>query len=231
MSTQDEYPDVLTSHSYDGIQEYDNPMPFWWKAIFVLSIVWSGFYVVAIEFGYINKYKGNLNEEAEAIAAVRAKVQDERPPVTDEVLLAAVDNPEMLAQGQKHYTSTCASCHGQNGEGLIGPNLTDKFWLHGGGAMDVWQVVDKGVTAKGMPAWGPILGHDGTVAVSAYVVSLRNTNVAGGKAPQGEVWGDDAVEDLEGEPTDPPEGLTEGDPGLDRAEPAEVKEAPAEGAQ
>lgn len=231
MSTpQDEYPDVLTSHSYDGIQEYDNPMPFWWKAIFVVTIIWSVFYVVAIEMGYINKYEGILNEEAEAIAAVRSEAEQDRPPVTDELLLAAVDDPAILAQGQKHYAATCASCHGQQGEGLIGPNLVDEYWLHGGGVMDIHQVIDKGVTAKGMPAWGPILGHEGTIAVVAYVQSIRGTDVEGGKAPQGEVWGDKPPEDIEGEPTDPPEELTEGDPGLEKADPVQVKEAP-EGAK
>lgn len=219
---QNEYPDVLTSHSYDGIQEYDNPMPYWWKAIFWLTIFWSVFYVFAIELGYINKYEGDLKAEAEAIAGLRTAAQQDQPEVTSELLLAAAEDSDVLAQGEKHYVATCASCHGQQGEGLIGPNLVDDHWIHGGSVMDIHQVVDKGVTANGMPAWGAILGHQGTIAVSAYVHSIRGTDPPNAKAPQGEVWGEEPEETIEAEPTESPEDETEGQIGLDEAEPIEL---------
>lgn len=180
--------DVLTSHDYDGIQEFDNPMPFWWKAVFVGTAIWAVVYVFAIELGYINEYGANLREETVANDALRATVQAAAPPVDEAVLVAAAGDPTRVEAGHKVFMSTCASCHNQEGQGLIGPNLTDKYWIHGGAPMDIHKTVVDGVPAKGMPPWGPVLSYDDAINVVAFISTLQGTNPANPKEPQGEPY-------------------------------------------
>ena len=99
--------------------------------------------------------------------------------VTPAALLALSRDDATVRQGREVFAGTCAACHGANGAGNIGPNLTDEFWLHGGAPDRIYQTVTNGVTSRGMPAWGPQLGADRVRAVTAYLLTVRNTNVAG----------------------------------------------------
>lgn len=179
---------LLEGHTYDGIQEYDNPMPKWWLYIFYLTIAWSVFYVIAIEVGWINKYEGRLDKENQRVEALRAAAAAANPEVTPDLLDDAIESGELLEIGQAKYASTCAACHGQAGEGGIGPNLTDDAWLHGGSPMDIHHIIDVGVPAKGMAAWGKTLSHEEHVGLVVFIDSIRNTNVDGGKPPEGTPW-------------------------------------------
>lgn len=176
---------LIEGHDYDGIQEYDNPMPGWWLAIFYITIAWSVYYVIAISVGWINTYEKDLHEEILEIAELKYQAALNAPEVTLEYLNGLVGDPEVLATGQAAFISTCAACHGENGGGTIGPNLTDSYWVHGGGLMDIYEVADKGIVEKGMPPWGGVLSHDQLVGVVTYIDSIRDTNVAGGKEPEG----------------------------------------------
>jgi cytochrome c oxidase cbb3-type subunit 3 len=91
-----------------------------------------------------------------------------------------------VEDGKQVFVSTCAACHRADGGGNIGPNLTDEFWIHGDKPQDIWSTVHNGIPAKGMPTWGPQIGEAKVASVVAYVLSIRNTNVPNGKAPQGE---------------------------------------------
>ena len=183
-----EYQDILTSHDYDGIREYDNPMPFWWKAVFALTVIWSPIYVIGIEFGYINDYGENLREDTVAVNALRAQTKAAAPVVDEALIVASAGDPARVEAGQKVYMSTCASCHNQQGQGLIGPNLTDKFWIHGGSPMDIHRIVVEGVAANGMPAWGNILSADEAINVTAFIATLQGTEPANAKEPQGDAY-------------------------------------------
>ncbi len=176
---------IIEGHDYDGILEYDNPMPGWWLGIFYITIVWSLFYVVGIGLGYINTYQDDLHIESQKLFAVQHAAKADAPEVTLEYLTGMLGNEEVLATGQAAFTASCAACHGQAGEGMIGPNLTDDHWLHGGSLTDIYGVVYNGVLAKGMPAWGNILSHDDAVSVVIYINSLQGTNPPGAKAPEG----------------------------------------------
>ena len=98
----------------------------------------------------------------------------------------ASPDPAALAAGKESFTTLCAPCHAATGGGAIGPNLTDEYWLYGGAPMEIYKTVKVGVPAKGMPAWGPQIGEAKTQAVTAYVLSIRNSHAPGGKAPQGD---------------------------------------------
>jgi cytochrome c oxidase cbb3-type subunit 3 len=183
-----EYQDILTSHDYDGIREYDNPMPFWWKAVFVLTVIWAPFYVIGVEFGYINDYGEDLREDTVAVNAVRATTMAAAPVVDEALIVASAGDATRVAAGQKVFTTMCASCHNQEGQGLIGPNLTDKFWIHGGSPMDIHKIIVEGVAAKGMPPWGNVISADDAINVTAFIATLQGTNPANPKEAQGDVY-------------------------------------------
>ena len=106
------------------------------------------------------------------------------PPSAQELLAGAVD-PEVLALGETFFLKTCASCHGDQAQGLIGPNLTDDHWLHGGKVTEVFQAIVKGVPAKGMPPWGRAFAPEELTALAAYVRSLNGTKPPKARTPEG----------------------------------------------
>lgn len=177
----------LMDHEYDGIREYDNPLPGWWKQIFWATFVFSLGY-----FGYYHlsdrgpSVAETYAEEMRAFKAAEAGRVAERGEVTEAGLEALGKDAGAMEQIHKTYVTTCAVCHAVTGGGGIGPNLTDAHWINGGGTLvDIHNVISSGSVAKGMPAWGPALGADTVRALAAYVGKLRNTNAPGGKAPEG----------------------------------------------
>lgn len=180
--------DPLLSHEYDGILEYDNPMPRWWVQIF-----WGTFFFA---IGYFIHYEVTGNGESVAVtydtelAVAREKeaMQAMGGEATEESLNKLMLNTAMMNDASKLFTQRCAQCHGVKGEGLIGPNLTDNYWLHGNATlMSIYQLVSDGVQTKGMPPWKKQLRPIELGKVSAYVGTLRGTNVAGPKGAEGQL--------------------------------------------
>ena len=178
MTDHDE--DRLLDHSYDGIQEYDNPMPRWWLWIFYATIAYSvAYYFLPLPFG---QGPGAVAEYEMAMAKHEAVTG---PGATDEELLALATQGSVLADGKALYAANCAACHRLDGGGLIGPNLADNFFIYGGAPTDIHRVIAEGVLAKGMPPWERILRPEQVNAVTAYVISLHGTNPPNPKAPEG----------------------------------------------
>lgn len=177
--------DHLLDHDYDGIKEYDNPMPRWWLATFWATIAFAGIYLlnipgVGIGKGRIAEYEADV-AAAEALAARN----DPLAGVTADSLLAFSRNPAKRELGKATFASMCSACHAADGGGGIGPNLTDAYWLHGGTPMEVLHTINAGVLEKGMPPWGKTLKADQLTSVAAYVLTLRGTAPAAPKPPQG----------------------------------------------
>ena len=173
----------ILEHNYDGIQEYDNPLPRWWVWIFWATIVFSVLYIVDVAGAIRGPGRVKDYERQMADAAKRWPT-----PVAgaDAAGLAALRNDKnALALGQKTFTTNCAPCHRPDGGGLIGPNLTDDYWIHGGAITDIHKTIADGVLEKGMPPWGKTLKPDQINAVAVYVASLHGTNPVNPKAPQG----------------------------------------------
>ncbi len=174
----------LIEHQYDGIQEYDNPLPRWWVILFWATIVFSLLYAfnlgVGIGPGRIAQYEAD-------VAAAKAAAPPPAQAATPEQLAAMVTDAAAVEAGKTVFVTNCASCHKPDGGGMIGPNLTDNAWIHGGTLPEIHTTIVQGVIAKGMPPWGTLLKPDQIDAVTAYVGSIRNTNVAGGKAAEGTV--------------------------------------------
>ena len=163
-------------HVYDGIEEADNNLPIWWLLTFYGAVAFGLVYW----FHYHEYGIGKLQPEvyAEQMAAVAA----ERTIVTDDSLEALMQDEAAIETGKKIFTTQCFACHDQ-GQGRVGlgSNLTDKYWVRGGAPTDIHLVVTEGIPDKGMTPWGPILGQEGVSQVTAYVLTMRNTNLEGGK--------------------------------------------------
>lgn len=159
----------LRPHSFDGIQEYDQRLPRWWLLTLCGAIVFSvGYWGYYHTYGIGAKPVAALEKEMEenaARAAQKSGVMD------DEALWKMSRNPQAVAAGKVTFDTMCAACHKPDLTGLIGPNLVDNQWIHGGQPLDATRVILDGVTAKGMPAWGPMLGKQKTSEVVAYIFS------------------------------------------------------------
>ena len=182
--TNDDIQDKLLDHTYDGIQEYDNPMPRWWLLTFAGTIIFSVIYLFNI--GPVGNGNGRVADyDADMAAYAKAHPAPTGSNMSSDQLLALAKDHEALEDGEETYRAYCASCHAQDGGGLIGPNLTDAYWLHGGKITDVYTTVTNGVLEKGMPPWGKTLRTEQLSAVVAYVSTLRGSTPANPKAPQG----------------------------------------------
>lgn len=186
MNSKKEEGKIIEGHEYDGIQELDNPLPNWWLMTFYITIAFAVVYFIYYSLGP----GPDLNQELQInMAKLQEKIpQKPQGPGLDEAKLAALaKDPGEIKKGEGVYKTRCASCHGDQGQGLIGPNLTDKFWIHGKGNLpEIAKVIKDGVSDKGMPPWGTLLKEDELLAVTAYVKSLKGTNPPGAKAPQGD---------------------------------------------
>jgi len=173
-------------HDYDGIRELNNPMPTWWTTIFWATSVFALAYYLYYQLGPGPSIAAEYAAETAEAAAIAAARPPEVVPTSDEVFAASLKDPLLVKTGNLKFAQLCAVCHGERGEGKIGPNLTDAVWVHGDGSPRfLWKSVDEGYPALGMVAWGKILKPDELKAVVAFVGSIRNTYVPGGKAPQG----------------------------------------------
>ena len=174
-------------HEFDGIKELNNPPPPWILTLFYLTVVFSIFYFV-----YYHVWgKGDLQDEEyqREMAEAKAKVEKHKA-ATKQLEIVLLSDATDIAAGEKIYKEKlCATCHGQLGEGnVIGPNLTDKHWIHGGKIEDVFRVIKDGVPAKGMTAFKSQLSEEGILQVSSYILAkLQGTNPANAKTPEGEL--------------------------------------------
>jgi len=180
--------DLVIDHSYDGIQELDNPTPAWFMGLFYASMVFavvyiSTYHVFGVGMNQEQEYEKEMmvaENERKAYLASQADNVDENSIEPDK-------SAETIARGKIIFDQNCIACHGGAGEGGIGPNLTDDYWLHGGNIKDIFRTIKHGVPDKGMIAWEQQLSPAQIAQVSNYIVSLHGTNPPNAKAPQGEL--------------------------------------------
>ncbi|GJM62320.1 cbb3-type cytochrome c oxidase N-terminal domain-containing protein [Persicobacter diffluens] len=174
--------EILLDHNYDGIQELDNHLPPWWKALFAATVVFGVIYVGVYHVFNLAPLSGKAYDIEMAEAALKAADIDE-----SNVTLLTDDAG--LTRGEEIFVGKCVVCHGKQGEGKIGPNLTDEYWIHGGGIKDVFKVVkDGGRPGKGMISWKKQLSAKDMQAVSSYILTLQGTNPPNAKEAEGEKY-------------------------------------------
>lgn len=187
---------IELDHDYDGIKELDNHLPPWWKYMFYLTIVFAVVYVILYHFTGSLPLQAQEYENAVALAEAEKakKASTEEAADIDENNVVFSDDPAVLANGAKVFKINCVACHKENGEGGIGPNLTDEYWINEGGSIQhIFKAVKYGFPTKGMIAWEPVLSPQKISDVASYVKSLQGTNPPNAKAPQGELYVEEAT--------------------------------------
>lgn len=184
------YEDKVFDHEIDGIREYNNPLPGWLMASLWGSVILSAGYIAFYALAFPPaSMKGEYRQ-----AAVKARTELHAsyiaahpivPPSTEELVAGAVD-AKTVGAGQVHFARTCARCHGPDAEGLIGPNLADDSWQHGGQVRQVFNTIVNGVPAKGMPPWGRAIAPEEIAALVSYIRSVQGTTPANPKTPERE---------------------------------------------
>lgn len=180
--------EILLDHDYDGIKELDNRIPPWFHAMFWGTIIFGIIYMVSYHvIGSGDVQHEEYVAEVQAAALQRDILIRSGAFINEETVTLKKD-PATLSSGKDIFLKNCATCHGQSGEGLVGPNLTDKYWIHGGGIHNVFKTIKYGVPQKGMISWESQLDPTKMQEVASYILSLQGTNPPNGKAPEGSVW-------------------------------------------
>ncbi len=178
---------MLLDHSYDGIHELDNYMPPWLKYLFWGTIAFAAIYLV--NFAFLGLVKTSEQEYVTELAEAQRQIEAYQLGAGEKINennVMLVNDAASLKAAKTIYEQNCRACHGAAGEGGVGPNLTDEYWLHGGEVKEVFKSIKYGVPAKGMIAWQQKLRPNQMQQVASYILSLKGTNPANAKAPQGE---------------------------------------------
>ena len=181
--------DMVLKHKYDGIEELNNPVPGWFNFLFYGTIIFGAIYLFIYEFSSIGETQREeyLTEVRSADAEKLANLKKLGASIDENSVKLDVSTV-VLENGALMYNANCKSCHGEKGEGTVGPNLADDYWLHGGSINDIFKTIKYGVVDKGMVAWGKTLSPKNISDISNYIASLKGTNPPNAKAPQGEKY-------------------------------------------
>ncbi len=181
---------ILEGYEYDGITEYDNPCPVWLLYIFYFTVLLAVFYT-GYHFGsssrdeILDDYAIKLKE---AQTQTPAQASTQKPEISESELLVLLQDPAALAEGGEIFGDQCALCHGYSGEGMIGPNLIDSYWLHGKGKIsDIVVSISSGIPDKGMAAWADRIPERQILHIAAYIKSIKGSVAENAKEPDGEL--------------------------------------------
>jgi len=185
----DKEADIDLGHEYDGIRELDNSLPPWWLWLFYITIIWS--------IGYLWYYHvsdrgpGSAQEYIAAMEkgeADKAAYLASQTNLVDEKTVTVLTGEADIAEGKEIYTANCLVCHGAAGEGGVGPNFTDKYWIHGGSINNIFSTIKYGVAEKGMISWKEQLRPGAMQKVASYILTFQGTNPPNQKEPQGVLY-------------------------------------------
>lgn len=180
--------EIMLDHDYDGIKELDNRIPPWFTWLFYITIVFAVYYMLHFHVFRTGDLQAEEYEaEIQTAELKRAELIRTGAFINEETVSLLTDAAE-LQSGKEIYDVNCVACHGQFGEGLVGPNLTDDYYIHGGGIKNVFTVIKYGVPAKGMISWQSQLSPNQMQEVASYIISLHGTNPPNPKSPEGELW-------------------------------------------
>lgn len=180
--------DIIMEHGFDGIHELNNTIPPWFNVLFYGTIVFAGVYLIDYHIlgsgnvmyeEYVHEVKV-ANDKREELIKTGAFINEDNVTVL-------TDN-DMLDEGKKIFMTNCSPCHGPDGGGTVGPNLTDKNWIHGGGIRNVFKTIKYGVPSKGMITWQTMMNPKQMQKVASYILTLQGTTPAIGKPPEGTLW-------------------------------------------
>ncbi len=181
--------EIDLGHDYDGIRELDNRLPPWWLLLFYGSILWGVGYMFYYHWsGRDWSSQGQYIQEMEVAEVDRLRYMDRMTDAINENNVTMLTDERSLAFGEEIYKMNCLVCHGVYGEGTVGPNFTDEYWVHGGGIKNVFRIVKNGVPAKGMISWKSQLRPIEMQQVASYILTLEGTDPPNQKEPEGTKW-------------------------------------------
>ncbi len=181
---------ILLEHDFDGIKELNNKIPPWYNVIFIGSIIFAVIYIFKyhILFDGDTDYQTYEYQQELAEASAAQKELTKGTDVIDENTAKLLTDDASLSNGKDIFIKNCAACHAQDGGGLVGPNFTDKYWIHGNKVTDLFKVIKNGVAAKGMPNWQKQLSPKQIEEVASYILTLEGTTPANPKAAEGDLY-------------------------------------------
>jgi cytochrome c oxidase cbb3-type subunit III len=174
---------LLSGHDYDNIRELDNNLPKWWVWLFIITIVYAVVYIFVFDVIKVAPYQVDEWKNEMAAAGVQAPGQ---PAPVDAASLVALTDQASLDAGREIWNKQCKVCHLEGGQGLVGPNLTDDFSIHGCSYGDVVNIIVVGAPEKGMISWKAQLSDDQIKKVASFTMTLKGTTPPNPKEPQGE---------------------------------------------
>lgn len=181
--------EILLDHDYDGIKELDNNLPPWWKYGFYLTILVAVIYLINYHITGTaplqkQEYSNSIRKAEAEIAEYMKKSANNVDENTVRMLTGAAD----LAEGKSLFVGACAACHGKLGEGGVGPNLTDQYWIHGGSIRDIFKTIKYGWPDKGMKSWKEDYSPVQIAQITSFIRTLSGTNPPKAKDKQGELY-------------------------------------------
>jgi cytochrome c oxidase cbb3-type subunit III len=180
--------DLLLDHEYDGIRELDNKLPAWFMTLFYGSIIFGIIYMINFHLlGKQNLMQDEYNKEMVEAQSQKDELMKSGALINFENVTLLTD-PADITKGKETFASNCVPCHGNSGEGTVGPNLTDEYWIHGGGIKNVFKTISDGVPAKGMISWKAQMNPKQIQQTASFVLTLQGTKPANGKAPEGQIY-------------------------------------------
>ncbi|MEM6804809.1 MAG: cbb3-type cytochrome c oxidase N-terminal domain-containing protein [Bacteroidota bacterium] len=185
--------EIDLGHDFDGIRELDNKLPPWWLygfyATIVIGVTYMYIYHIEGDWSSDQEYRVEMAEAQKIKDAYLARVAN----MVNEETVKTLTSTSDIAEGKSIYKANCIACHGAMGQGGIGPNLTDTYWLHGGGIKNVFKSVKYGIPEKGMIPWQETLKPLEIQQVASYIMGMEGSNPPDGKEPQGEEWFPEAL--------------------------------------
>jgi len=177
--------DILLEHEYDGIRELNNRIPPWFNYLFVGTIIFAVIYLFDYEIfetspSQIEEYNMEIQT-----ASLQKEELMKTGTFLDENSVTVLDDIASLNKGKEIFTTNCVACHRPDAGGLVGPNLTDDYWIHGGGIKNIFKTITNGVPEKGMISWKSQFNPKQIQEVGSYIISLYGTNPVNPKPPEG----------------------------------------------
>lgn len=177
--------EILLEDDYDGIKELNNKVPPWFNYLFYATIIFAIIYFLNYQVFKTGMSQAQEYQAEMQAAAVHQAELMKKVSVINEDNVKLLKDPASLNAGKEVFKTNCVPCHGPQGGGVVGPNLTDDYWIHGGGIKNVFKTIKNGVPSKGMPTWMNQLSLKKIQEVASYVISLHGTHPKNAKPPQG----------------------------------------------
>ncbi|CAN5479813.1 hypothetical protein BH10BAC5_BH10BAC5_26090 [soil metagenome] len=180
--------DIMLDHDFDGIRELDNTIPPWFNILFYGTVVIAILYMLNYHVFKLSPLSAEEYKEEMKIAAAERDELIRTGAFINENTVKLLNDEATLNEGKVIFTNNCAVCHGPGAGGIIGPNLTDEYWIHGGGIKNVFSIIKYGVPIKGMISWQNQLNPKQMQAAANYILSLKGSSPVNPKAPEGTIY-------------------------------------------